>query len=181
MRVPQTVGTPGWIILTYENNIPVCYWLNTHECKQLVCSADERICGDTIFRVEKLSDTEYVIADIWMYNSNCVHACSTFFQRYNWLKLLLKTFIRTLDDSIRLLHKSEIDHLSIRGYEEHPEDIGKTGYFVEKDKSELLTITKLSIPELIEMRNNIPDFKGKSKINSVMRKKIMMHVKGGKK
>jgi hypothetical protein len=141
----------------------VCYWLNTHECKQLVCFADERICGDTIFRAEKLSDTDYVLADIWMYNSNCVYACSTFSQRYEWLKLLLKTFIRKTDSSIHLLHKSEIEHLTVRGYEEHSEDIGKPGYFVEKDKSELLTVIKLSIPDCYEIAGKgylrVPDLK----------------------
>lgn len=162
-RVPQTTGVPGWIILSYENSIPVCYWLNTHECKQLTCFVDERICGDTIFRAEKLSDTEYVLADVWMYNSNCVYACSTYSQRYEWLKLLLKTFFRQTDISSRLLHRSEVEDKPIRGYEEHPEEAGKNGYFVEKDKSEAFVITKLGIPDCYEITGKgylrVPDLK----------------------
>lgn len=162
-RVPQTSGVPGWIILTYQNNIPVCYWINTQECKQLVCFADERICGDTIFRAEKLNETQYVIADIWMYNSNCVYACSTFSQRYEWLKRFLKTFVRTTNISVQLLHKSEIDEQSVRGHEDHPEEAGKHGFFVEKDKSEVCTITKLSIPDCYEIAGKgylrVPDLK----------------------
>lgn len=162
-RVSQTTGIPGWIVLTYQDNIPVCYWLTTHECKQLVCFADERICGDTIFRAEKLSETQYAIADIWMYNSNCIYSCSTFKQRYDWLNLFLKTFIRSTEVSIQLLHKSEVEKINIRGYEEHPDEVGKPGYFVEKDNSELLTITKLAIPDCYEITGKgyvrVPDLK----------------------
>lgn len=162
-RVPQTSGVPGWIVLTYENSIPVCYWLTTHECKQIPCFADERICGDTIFRAEKLSESEYVISDIWMYNSNCIYACSTFSQRYEWLELLLKTFFRFPEKSVSFLHKSQLESQRIRGYEEHLEEVGKHGYFVDKDKSELMTITRLSIPDCYEIVGKgylrVPDLK----------------------
>jgi hypothetical protein len=151
VRVPQTTGAPGWIILTYQNNIPVCYWLTTHESKQLPCIADERICGDTIIRAEQLNDSTFVLSDIWMYNSNCVYACSTFSQRYAWLQTLMKTCIRSTSTTPTFLHKSELSEQSIRGYEEHPVDIGKHGYFIEKDTSEVLTITKLSIPDCYDV------------------------------
>ena len=137
--------------------------MTTHEWKQITCFADERICGDTIFRAEKLNETQYVIADIWMYNSNCIYACSTFKQRYDWLKRLLTTFVYTTVDSIQLLHKSDLEETKVRGYEDHPEEIGKPGYFVETDKSELLTITKLSIPDCYEIAGKgylrVPDLK----------------------
>lgn len=130
----------------------MCYWINTHECKKLILFADERICGDTILRAEKISDTEYVISDIWLYNSNCIYACSTFSQRYIWLEKFLNTFIQETDLSVKLIHKSKAEKYSIRGYEEHPEEVGKYGYFVENDKSELLSITKLPIPDCYEIQ-----------------------------
>lgn len=162
-RVPQTTGVPGWIVLTYENTTPVCYWLNTHECKKLTIFVDERVCGDTILRAEKLNDKDFVVSDIWMYNSNCIYACSTFSQRFRWLEKFLSTFIRQTPETVRLIHKSNTDSYSIRGYEEHPEEAGKNGYFVEKDKSELLTILKLSIPDCYEIPGKgylrVPDLK----------------------
>jgi hypothetical protein len=128
-----------------------------------MCFVDERICGDTIFRAEKLNETTYALSDIWMYNSNCIYACSTFSQRYEWLKLLLKIFFRFTDQSVRFLHKSDVEERVLRGYEEHPEEVGKHGYFVDKDKSEVMTITKLSIPDCYEIVGKgylrVPDLK----------------------
>jgi len=162
-RVPQTTGSLGWIVLTYENSIPVCYWINTHECKKLLIFADERICGDTILRAEKVSETEYVISDIWIYNSNCIYACSTFSQRYIWLEKFLNMFFQENENSVNLIHKSKADNYSIRGYEEHPEEIGKNGYYIEKDISELFTITKLTMPDCYEIPGKgylrVPDLK----------------------
>jgi hypothetical protein len=51
----------------------------------------------------------------------------------------------------------------IRGYEEHPIEIGKPGYFIEKDKSDLLTIVRLSTPDCYEIVGKgylrVPDLK----------------------
>lgn len=161
-QVPQTVGTLGWVVFTYEKNIPVCYWMNTHECKQITCIADERICGDTFLRVEKISDTEFVVADIWMYNSNCVFACSTFSQRHAWLKKWLPLVLPQYEGFPKFVHKSDSTH-KIRGYEEHLEEIGKSGYFVEKDDSVVVQVSKLAIPDCYEVIGKgylrVPDLK----------------------
>ena len=141
----------------------MCYWINTHECKQLLCFVDERVCGDTILRAEKISDKEYVISDIWLYNSNCVYACSSFSQRYTWLEKFLTKFFRETDLSPKFIHKSKAENYPIRGYEEHPEAAGKPGYFVEKDKSEVLSIVKMAIPDCYEVVGKgylrVPDLK----------------------
>jgi hypothetical protein len=65
-QVPQTTGTSGWIVLSYESGNPVCVWMNARECKSLPCVIDERLCGDTILRVERLSQYEFAVADVWM-------------------------------------------------------------------------------------------------------------------
>jgi hypothetical protein len=161
-QVPQTVGSLGWILFTYENNIPVCYWANTHEWKQITCIVDERICGDTFLRVEKINDSEFVVSDIWMYNSNCVYACSTFSQRYEWLKKWLPLVLPHYDGFPNFIHKSNSTY-KIRGYEEHPEEVAKPGYFVEKDDSILVQVSKLSIPDCYEVIGKgylrVPDLK----------------------
>lgn len=162
-RVPQTTGSLGWIVLTYENNIPVCYWINTQECKKLVCFADERVCGDTIMRAEKINNKEYVISDIWLYNSNCIYACSTFKQRYIWLEKFLTTFFQETEISAKFIHKSKAEKYPIRGYEEHPEEIAKHGYFVENDNYELVHVIKLQTPDCYEISGkgylHVPDLK----------------------
>jgi len=162
-KVPQTTGQMGWLILTYEKDIPVCLWMNTHECEKIPCIADERICGDTFIRVEKIGDLEFIVSDIWMYNSNCVYACSTFSQRYDWLKKLIPLVFQEKAGFVKLIHKSEVDDYAIKGYEEHPEECGKPGYFVEKDDSQLVDVIKLNIPDCYEIIGKgylrVPDLK----------------------
>ena len=148
-RVPQSTGTPGWIVFTYENNIPVCLWLTktVHECRKLPCIVDERICGDTFLKVEKIGHLEFLVSDIWVYNSNCVFACSTFRQRYEWLKDLLSMFTANVPGTVKLLHKSDVT-FKIRGYEDHNDEIiGRPGYFIENDNSIMVTFVKTDIPD----------------------------------
>ena len=164
-QVPQTTGISGWIVLTYDKDVPVCLWLTTQECRKLPLIVDERLCGDTFFRAEKIGKDEFVISDIWMYNSNCVAACSTFKQRYDWLKKLLDRFTFYIPGTPKLIHKSDLSSSTkIKGYEEHPEEnIGKPGYFVEKDDSETFTVNRLPIPDCYEIPGkgylHVPDLK----------------------
>lgn len=139
-------------------------WVSGNKAEKVTCIADERICGDTFLRAEKISEDTFVISDIWVYNSNCVFACSTFKQRYEWLKNLLSMFTSHVKGvTIKLLHKSEYSG-TIKGYEDHPEDmIGKPGYFVENVDYEILTVTRLNIPDCYEISGKgylrVPDMK----------------------
>lgn len=144
----------------------MCYWITSQECEQLPCIVDERICGDTVLRVERLSDLEYVVADIWMYNSNCVYVCSTFQQRYEWLKKFLTKFTTYIDGlTIELIHKSDLEPgYFLKGYEEHPEEPGRNGYFIDKaDDGEIVTAVKLGLPDCYEIVGKgylyVPDLK----------------------
>ena len=150
-------------MFTYDNKVPVCLWISNNECKKVPCIVDERICGDTFLKVEKIGPLDFVVADIWMYNSNCVFACSTFRQRYDWLLKLLKRFTTYIEGlTIDLIHKSELGDIGIKGYEEHPEDIpGKYGYFVDDT---LLDIVQLASPDCYEVVGlkgflRVPDLK----------------------
>lgn len=164
-RVPQSTGIPGWVVLTYERMKPVCLWIGSGESQKLTCIVDERLCGDTFLKVERLDTETFLVSDIWMYNSNCVFACSTFKQRYEWLKKLLDTFTTHIKGvTIKLVHKSDYDGPT-RGYEEHPDDLpGKPGYYVEKEpEHNVYTITRLTIPDCYEVQGGgylrVPDMK----------------------
>lgn len=152
-RVPQTKGIPGWIVFTYDEKIPVCLWISNNECKKLPCIIDERICGDTFIKVEKIGPLDFVVSDIWMYNANCVFACSTFKQRYDWLYKLLGRFTTYIEGiTIDLIHKQDLGDIDIQGYEEHTEEtIGKPGYFIEKDDSQLVNVVRMSMPDCYEI------------------------------
>jgi hypothetical protein len=146
--------------------------MSGNEVEKLQCIVDERLCGDTFLKAERINKQTYVISDIWMYNSNCVFACSTFQQRYNWLKELLTTFSHHIDDvTVKLLHKSDYTG-PIKGYEEHPDDLpGKPGYYVEKESdSDILTVTRMSIPDCYEIIGKgylrVPDIKTSTYLRS---------------
>jgi hypothetical protein len=133
--------------------------------EKLTCIVDERLCGDTFLKAERLDRQTFLISDIWVYNSNCVFACSTFKQRYEWLKELLSTFTSHIEGvTVKLLHKSDYSG-DVKGYEEHIEDTpGKPGYYVEDEpNSELLTVTRMSIPDCYEISGKgylrVPDLK----------------------
>lgn len=133
----------------------MCVWITTHECRKLPCIVDERLCGDTFLRVEKVGELEYAVSDIWVYNGNCVFACSTFQQRYEWLKSLLSQFTTCVEGStIDLIHKSDIDfsQIKIRGYECYMNEINKHGYFVDSvDDTKFVRVKKLPIPDCYEV------------------------------
>ena len=136
-------------------------WITSRECVPIPCCVDERICGDTFLRCEKIKN-DFIVSDIFMFNSNCVFACSTFQQRYEWLKDLLK-FITPIPNFPRFIHKSELEpHHKTRGLESYTDDIGSTGYYSEPD-GQLVKFKKLMLPDCYECLNGgylrVPDFK----------------------
>jgi hypothetical protein len=154
--VPQTIGQSGWIVLSY----PTCMWITQKECIQIPCSVDERICGDTIFRCEKIRN-DFIVSDIFIYNSNCVFYCSTFEQRYEWLKDLLK-FFGEIKGFPRFIHKSQLEkHHKVRGQESYTDEIGTNGYYAEQT-GELVKIKKHSLPDCYIINDSylrVPDLK----------------------
>ena len=165
-RVPQTTGTPGWLVFTYdENAVPVCLWITAHECRPLRCVMDERIHGDTILRVERISPMTFVLSDVLVYNSNRITACSTFEQRYVWTRNLLSIAHTHTEDTLQILHKSELpEDTPLRGEEVYTSIVGSTGVFVEQDKTTVLTVSKTQIPDVYRVVGNdgyirVPDLK----------------------
>jgi len=161
--VPQTTGKTGWIVFTYENNIPVCVYMTPQECLKLPCCVDERICNDTFLRVEKVSNLEFIVSDIWMLNSNCVFACSSFQQRYDLLKSFLSDFVFHVPGTLKLIHKSDLKNVKIRGNEYYSSDIGAKGCFVEEVGDKVI-VKRMATPDCYEIKGQkgylkVPDLK----------------------
>jgi len=158
--VPQTIGQSGWIVLSYQKNQPVCMWITKQECIQIPCCVDERICGDTFIRCEKIRN-DFIVSDIFIYNSNFVFTCSTFEQRYIWLKELLK-FFGNIPGFPRFIHKSQLEKQhKIRGQESYLDEIGTIGYYSE-EQGELVKIKKHSLPDCYLIDDSylrVPDLK----------------------
>ncbi len=104
------------------------------------------MCCDTLFRAERLDDQTYVIADCWLYNSNCVFACSSFAQRYRWLEALFTHAYTHAEGTVRLLHKSNLPAgTPLRGEEVYSSTVGAHGVFVDKP---IYTIRATDLPDV---------------------------------
>ncbi len=153
-------------MFTYnENAVPVCLWITAHECRPLKCIVDERVCGDTILRVERISPSKFVLSDVWVYNSNCIASCSTFEQRYTWTKELLAIAHQYTEDTIELIHKSALPEGTLfRGEELYTSVPGANGIFVEQEKSCMLLVSRTDIPDVYTIADKegyirVPDLK----------------------
>ena len=134
----------GWIVLTYDNNLPVCLWATSRESHVIAVCFDDRFFGDTIFRAEKIGST-YVISDVYVYNSTCVFNRSTFKQRYDWTKEILKRFYTP--GLAVFIHKSDLpENTQVKGNEVYDFKEGSYGCFVELNNLE--TVTRTEIPDV---------------------------------
>lgn len=137
---------------------------------KLICIADERLFGDTIFRAERISNFEFVISDVFIYNSNCIFACSTFEQRYVWLENLLKSFTAHSAGTVKLIHKSKIDpKQKLRGYEDHLDKPGAFGFFLDLEDPAVVEVLKLPIPDCYKIQDGylkVPDLKTSAYLRS---------------
>jgi hypothetical protein len=87
----------GWIVLTREHLNPVCFWVSKNQCVKLTIVLDHRLFGDTIFKAYKLRNNTYRIVDVWLYNSSCIYAGTTFAQRSSWINEILLAFHTNID------------------------------------------------------------------------------------
>jgi len=141
-EVPQSTGKAGWIVLGYDNNLPVCLWVTPHETRTVTVCLDERLFGDSIFRAEYI-DGCYIISDVYVYNSCCVFNITTFRQRYEWLSKLFERFAR---DGLK--HKSAAT-FPIKGYEVYDDKEGSHGYFVD----DVQTIVRTEMPDVYMIKD----------------------------
>ena len=59
-------------------------------------------------------------------------------------------FTSHIPGTVKFIHKSDIVATSIKGYEEHPTEVAKPGYFVECDGSEVIHFVKMNLPDCYE-------------------------------
>jgi hypothetical protein len=74
----------------------------------------------------------------------------------------MDTFIYPTKFTAQLIHKKDLNKTHrVRGYEEHPDEPGKHGYFTDSDDRQ--DITKLPIPDCYEVMGGgylkVPDLK----------------------
>jgi hypothetical protein len=167
-KVPQTNGLSGWLLLSYLDSKPVCVWTSGRDEKIIPCCISEKLFGDTLFKAEFINGT-YIICDVFMYNSCCIFACSTFQQRYEWIPKLMNRFFKNIPGLPTIIHKSVIGEQPIKGYEIYTDVPGSKGFYIENSKT---LITKSEIPDVYfisgtENYIQVPNIKTSSYLRSL--------------
>lgn len=88
---------------------------------------DERMCCSTLLRVERLSPTRFVVADMLYLNGRYVWATHSFAQRYRWIRDLLEEFHTA--ELCELVHKDELEEVPIKGWESYSDSPGLAGCY----------------------------------------------------
>lgn len=169
-KIPQFKSIQGWILLTYENCIPICLWVTQKDTKKLKICLDERLFSDTILKVEKVSYNKYVISDIFMYSSTNIFILTNYEERYKWLTRLINTFYKHIETFDELYLKSDLEcnEFPIKGYEYYDSKKGSYGYY--SDKKEI--VIKSNIPDVYYVKDKegfllVPDLKTSEYLRSL--------------
>lgn len=131
-RAPQASGVPGWIFLSHDaEGQAQAAFVDAKGQKQepLQLVMDERVCCDTVFRVVKLSQRIFVVADILWLNGTQIHDKTPFAKREDLISELLETF--HVPDFAALISSRDLPMGTLlRGYEYYDENPGTSGVFL---------------------------------------------------
>jgi hypothetical protein len=131
LRVPQFVGTPGWLLLTHnEAGDPIAMFADLQDRVDLVYLVmDERVFSDTLLRVVKLGPWRYVVYDMPALNGKSLHETLSYRQRQEKLMDVLEAF--HFPDLIALELPDQVPswETPVRGYECYDEAPGTLGVF----------------------------------------------------
>jgi hypothetical protein len=135
LRVPQYAGTPGWMLLTHnQDSEPVAIFVDASDKPQVIpMIMDERLFSDTVIRVNRLSNHVFLACDLRYVNGANVFDKLNYSQRRLKLEALLDIFHST--DITALLTYDEIPHdTPIRGWETYDDMPGTLGVFLPADE-----------------------------------------------
>jgi len=131
LKVPQFVGTPGWLLLTHnEAGDPIAMFADHRDRVEIVYLVlDERLFSDTLMRVVRLGPWRYVVYDVPVLNGKTIHETLSYRDRQAKLGELLETF--HFPDLIALETPDQVPlwDTPVRGYEHYDESPGTLGVF----------------------------------------------------
>ena len=131
LKVPQFVGTPGWLLLSHnEHGDPIAMFADKQERIEIVYLVmDERVFSDTILRVVKLGPWRYVAYDLPLFNGTQLLETHSYRQRQEKLSEVLEAF--HFPDLIALETPDRLPlwDTPVRGYEHYDETPGSVGVF----------------------------------------------------
>lgn len=134
LKVPQYVGTPGWVLLTHnELSEPTALFIDASETVTLLSIIlDERLFSDTVLRVTRLSKDIFLVCDLRYLNGLCVFETMSYTQRQEKIATLLELFHHP-DMTALIGYEGVPPNTSIRGYETYDIVPGTLGVFIPTD------------------------------------------------
>jgi hypothetical protein len=131
LKVPQFVGTPGWLLLTHnEAGDPIAMFVDKQERIELVYLVmDERVFSDTAIRVVKLGPWRYVAYDLPVLNGTSLIETKPYRERQAKLAEVLESFHFPDLVAIETPDQMPLWDTPIRGYEHYDEAPGTLGVF----------------------------------------------------
>jgi len=148
IRVPQTTGQSGWLILTRTPQ-PQAYWMIRSQLSQesVPFVIDDRCFDDTIFRVEKHKTTLY-LADVFCWQGTPVWKTMSFTERQHILREFLEICYTPCSQFEWKALKLRSDCPGpYKGFECFSDAAGDVGTFTE-DMRRLYTIRKTALPDV---------------------------------
>jgi hypothetical protein len=131
LKIPQFVGSPGWMLLTHnEAGDPIAMFVDNREQIDLVYLVmDERVFSDTVLRVVKLGPWRYVVYDMPVLNGKSLFETKSYRERQIKTMDVLESF--HFPDLIALETPDEVPlwDTPLRGYEHYDETPGTLGVF----------------------------------------------------
>jgi hypothetical protein len=131
LKVPQFVGTPGWLLLTHsEQGDPLAIFADKQDRTEVVYLVmDERLFSDTLLRVVKLGPWSYVAYDLLYFNGQNYHETHTYRERTQKIADLLDLFHFPDLVAINTPDQVPLWDTPVRGYEYYDEAPGTLGVF----------------------------------------------------
>jgi hypothetical protein len=129
LKIPQYVGTPGWILLTHdEAGKPLALFVDKQDKPvSIPIILDERMFSDTVLRVIQLKPNVFLAYDIRYLNGTNVYEKLNYTSRRALLESLLEEFHHT--DLTALLTEAPVDCI-LHGWEHYDDEPGTLGVFL---------------------------------------------------
>jgi hypothetical protein len=133
-QVPQYNGTPGWLLLTHDENGAVAMFVDLQDrMTVLPVILDERLFSDSVFRVVRLSLDMFIVYDIRYLNGKNLFETQHFEDRQQLITTLLEQFHK--HDLTALITTDEVpDGIPVRGTEWYDFKPGSVGVFLPADE-----------------------------------------------
>lgn len=131
LRIPQFVGSPGWLLLSHSSQGRAeALFVDSHDkVEPISIVLDERLFSDTVLRVVRVSPTVFVACDIRYLNGKNLFDTLSFANRKARLAELLEAFHHP--DLTALVLPEDAPHGTLlRGYESYDDQPGTLGVFL---------------------------------------------------